>query len=121
MIFVDTNYFLRFLLRDIEAQHREVKKLFYQGAAGKVELFTSLIVFFEVYWVLESFYGKRKNELVQILTDVLHMQFIRLDESPLLESAVLLFANSSLSMEDAYNVVYAQSRKVTTFATFDKK
>lgn len=61
MIFVDTNYFLRFLLADQEEQHQTAKALFKKAAIGEVDLFTSLIVFFEVYWVLGEFLQERKR------------------------------------------------------------
>jgi len=60
MIFVDTNYFLRFLLKDIGKQHQKAKKLFEKAASGEIKLFTSMIVFFEIYWVLFSFYKRRR-------------------------------------------------------------
>ena len=56
MIFIDTNYFLRFLLKDNEKQFIEVKKLFEKAILGEIDLYTSLIVIFEIYWVLSSFY-----------------------------------------------------------------
>ena len=54
-MFIDTNYFLRFLLNDVEHQHTEVKNLFLDASEGKADLITSTIVFFEVYWVLFAF------------------------------------------------------------------
>jgi len=38
MTFVDTNYFLRFLLADVESQHQTAKELFRNAALGKVKL-----------------------------------------------------------------------------------
>lgn len=56
MMFVDTNYFLRFLLEDNKAQAQKVKQLFETASRGEgEELTTSLVVFFEIYWVLTSF------------------------------------------------------------------
>ena len=52
MIFIDTNYFLRFLLADISSQHNQAKTIFKQAASGKISLFTSAVVIFEIYWVL---------------------------------------------------------------------
>lgn len=121
MIFVDTNYFLRFLLADIENQHQEVKKLFQDGVSGKIKLFTSIIVFFEIYWVMSSFYKKRKIKITQILLDILKMNFIRLGERESLQKAVELFAKSNFDLEDAYNLIYAKENKATAFGTFDKK
>lgn len=121
MIFIDTNYFLRFLLADIESQHREVKKLFQNGVSGKIKLFTSIIVFFEIYWVMSSFYKKRKIKITQILSDILKMNFIRLEERESLQKAVELFAKSNFDLEDAYNLTYAKENKAITFGTFDRK
>ena len=51
MIFVDTNYFVRFLLRDVELQFGKARKLFEDAADGRKVLFTSTIVIFEIYWL----------------------------------------------------------------------
>lgn len=121
MIFVDTNYFLRYLVRDVEEQYREVRQLFDKGVLGKEELFTSLVVFFEIYWVLSSFYQKNKQELRKKLSEVFKMKFIKIKEKESLEKAIDLFSSKNLSLEDAFNLVYSQKNKALSFATFDKK
>lgn len=121
MIFVDTNYFLRFLLADVEGQHREVKKLFQDSLSGKIKLFTSIIVFFEIYWVLSSFYKKRKSKIAVVLDNILKMSFIYLEERDLLQKTVRLFAKSKLDLEDSYNLVYAKMNQASKFASFDQK
>jgi predicted nucleic acid-binding protein len=121
MIFVDTNYFLRFLLKDIENQYLEVKKLMVNAAQGEKELFTSTIVFFELYWVLSSYYGKNRPELSSTLRDFLGLEFIRLEERSILREAISIFERSPLSLEDAYNIVFAKKREAKEFKTFDKK
>jgi len=121
MIFVDTNYFLRFLLKDIDKQYQQAKELFKKGATGIIELNTSLVVFFEIYWVLSSFYKKRKVELVPILANILKMNFIKITEADLLKKAVDLFADNNLNLEDSFNLVFAENKKITDFKTFDKK
>lgn len=121
MIFVDTNYFLRFLLKDIDTQHKKARQLFEEGANGKVNLSTSLIVFFELYWVLSSFYEKQKEELVGILNKILEMEFIKFAERKLLQEALKIFAKYNFDFEDAFNLAYAQNLGVKRFETFDKK
>ena len=121
MIFVDTNYFLRFLLADQETQHATAKTLFKKAAAGEVDLFTSLIVFFEVYWVLASFYKKQKSELVEKLEGLLSMTFIDYKDRDVLMGAVRVFKETSLDLEDAYNLVYALMNKATELKTFDQQ
>lgn len=121
MIFVDTNYFLRFLLRDVRNQHEEAKELFLNAADGKLKLTTSTIVFFEVYWVLNSYYEKSKLELLEILNKLLKLQFILLNEREILEESLKIFKKSNLSIEDCYNLSFAKSNNIKIFKTFDKK
>lgn len=121
MIFVDTNFFLRFLIRDVEEQYQEVRKLFEKGISKEARLFTSLVVFFEIYWVLSSFYQKDKQELIMKLAEVLELKFIKIKEREILEKAIKLFSCSNLSLEDTFDLVYSQKNKAIRFATFDKK
>ncbi|TSC96508.1 MAG: PilT protein [Candidatus Berkelbacteria bacterium Licking1014_2] len=102
MTFVDTNYFLRFLLADIDRQHQEAKKLFLDGAAGRIKLASSTIVFFEIYWVLSSYYHKKKEEIVPALQDILRLAF-----------------RNNLNLEDCYNLCFAKNWQVKDFRTFD--
>jgi len=44
--FIDTNYFLRFLLKDDEKQFNIVYSLFQKGINREIQLFTSVVVFF---------------------------------------------------------------------------
>ncbi|MBI2196065.1 PIN domain-containing protein [Candidatus Daviesbacteria bacterium] len=120
MIFVDTNYFLRFLLKDIGSQYQEAKNLFLLAGKGEEELISSTVVFFEVFWVLRSTYGKDKQTLVEILDKLLKLN-IEFDKHQLLVSSVHLFAEANLSLEDCYNLTFAREQNVKSFRTFDLK
>ena len=121
MIFVDTNYFLRFLLDEQGRQHQEAVKLFRRGASGKIELFTSVVVIFEIYWVLYSFYGKEKRVVKEILGDILNMDFIKLEERVVLTRALDYLEELGYDLEDAYNLTLALGKEIQDFRTFDKK
>lgn len=121
MIFVDTNYFLRLLLKDNEEQHELAKQLFLQAQEGKVKLFTSLIVIFEIYWLLTSFYKKSKEDIAKVLSDILSNEFIEIGNRQLFFEAVELYQNTKFDLEDSFNLVYAKSKDATDFKTFDKK
>lgn len=121
MEFIDTNYFLRFFLKDNRKQYLITKQFFLDGASGKIKLFTSTVVFFEVYWVLKSYYGKNKNDLERTLSKILRFTFIDFPQKENLEKALLIFEKENLSLEDCYNLVYSQENKASSFATFDKK
>ncbi|EKD87523.1 MAG: PilT protein [uncultured bacterium] len=121
MIFVDTNYFLRFLLADIIDQHKKAKALFLSAAEGKKKIFTSTIVIFELYWVLTSFYEKNKKNVAQVLKQILNMHFVSIEERDILNMAVDVYQKSALDLEDAYNMVYAKTHEAKMFETFDRK
>lgn len=120
-VFIGTNYFLRFLLKDDKVQSTEAKKLFLEGAQGKKDLLTSTIVIFEIYWVLKSFYQEKKDKILQLLRDILRLNFITFDERETLFYSLELFEKTTLELEDCYNLRYALEKEVTVLATFDKK
>jgi len=121
MTFVDTNYFLRFLLADNHKQFSQVKKLFLDAAEGKVKLITSTIVFFEIYWVLTLYYNHDKDNTIETMERILNLGFIRFDRRNILADAVKLFSANNLSLEDCFNLCYAKFIKVKQFATFDQQ
>ena len=121
MIFIDTNYFVRFLLKDVPTQHEAVLKLFKEGTKGSKKLFTSAVVIFETYWLFGSFYEKTKSEVCDILKKVLSLHFIEIDQRDIVAEALEMYQNSTLDLEDCYNIVFAKLKKMTQFATFDKK
>lgn len=121
MTFIDTNYFLRFLLKDIDEQHQEAKAIFNRAALGEVTAFTSIIVFFEIYWVLSSFYEKEEDELVETLQKILSMEFIELESRELLREALEVFTETNVELEDAFNLTYAKASGANDFKTFNQK
>lgn len=121
MIFVDTNYFLRFLLKDNSNQYTLAKNLFLEASEGKTKLITSTIVIFEIYWVLNSYYEKKRAEIVKVLNKMLGLNFIQLKERQILIDSNDLFSKTNLSLEDCYNIHYSKSHKAKEFKTFDKK
>lgn len=119
--FVDTNYFLRLLIGEKTDQFQKVYALFVQALAGDVHLVTSCVVIFEIYWVLSSFYEKDKESCINALRKVLAMEFVDFPERNMLLEATQIFSETSLDLEDCYNIVFFRNTYQGTFATFDKK
>ena len=120
MIFIDTNVFLRFLFADNNKQTEEAKIIFEQASEGKIIVFTSLIVFFEIYWLLKSLFKKSKEEICIILRRILEMRFLIFAEYGTLGKAIDVYQKTNLDLEDSYNLIYAKSNKAIGFKTFDK-
>lgn len=118
--FVDANVFLRFIINEGGDQHKEAEQIFLEAAQGKKRLFTSVVVFFEVYWVLKSFYKREKEELVEILKDILNLFFIDFEKRELLEKTVSSFENKSLDFVGCYHLEYALEKDME-ICSFDKR
>lgn len=121
MFFVDTNYFLRYLVQDNPKQQRIVEDLLLKAAKGKIELCTSSLVIFEIYWVLNSFYQLEKEDIITLLYRILNLKFINLPSRTRLIESLELYQKNSFSLEDAHHLIYAKSKKAKGFATFDQK
>lgn len=120
MIFVDTNYLLRFLIKDVKTQYQQAKDLFLKAAREEVKLITSLVTFFEIAWVLKSRYGLDKETLAESLYKILSLN-IEIPDRQLLFESLYLYRNSNLALEDCYNLTFAKKQNVDDFKTFDKK
>jgi predicted nucleic-acid-binding protein len=118
--FIDTNYFLRFLIKDDEEQFNIVCSIFQKGINREIQLFTSVVVFFEIYWVLSSFYKKKKNKIIEFLKNILKLTFIDFENKTILEEAIIFFQKFNLDLEDCYNLAYTKLKKANEFITFDK-
>lgn len=121
MTFVDTNYFVRFFLKDVQKQYKEAEKLFISGSKKKDALITSTIVFFEIYWLFVSFYGKTKAEIIEILQKFMGMNFIVLEERELLAKTLDIYAQVDIDLEDCYYLAFMKARAVPSIKTFDEK
>jgi len=119
--FVDTNYFLSYFLNRNSDQQLIVNKLFERALQDKIHLYSSSLVFFEVYWTAKSFYQIPYQTLKTMMTQLLHLNFITIDNKALLLESLTLFTNNSISLEDCYHLVCARSYQVNSIATFDKK
>lgn len=119
MTFIDSNYFLRFLINDVPSQYKKAMEIFKRGVDGDIKLFTNILVIFELYWVFTSFYEKPKQEVINILRKVLGMTFITVENREYIIEALDHFERSSLDLEDCYNLAYCKENNITDFASFD--
>jgi len=120
-VFVDTNVFLRFFVRDVDSQYEKARTLFEKAEAGKIKLETSELVVAEIVWVLESFYGFSRKEIVEVLTTLLASRNLKIANHAKIAHAAALYASGTMDFIDAYNIAYMRSKAHTRVATFDNK
>ena len=66
--FIDANVILRYLTRDPPEMAEATLKTFMDAEKGKAFLLVTVSTVAEVVWVLESFYGYSKDQIVETLT-----------------------------------------------------
>lgn len=120
MTFIDTNYFLRIVQNDHKAHAKIAQDFFINAAKENKKCCSSLVVFFETYWLLNKHFHKTQTVLQDTLINILNMEFISWENEEVLKQAVHSMHEFNFDLEDAYNFHYAKSQKTKTFATFDK-
>jgi predicted nucleic-acid-binding protein len=118
--FVDTNIFLRFLLKDDRKKAARCKKLFEKTAKGKVQLFTSDLVIAEVVWTLESFYKFSKKEVSESVRRLLTLKNLGIPGTSLLIEALVIYEEKNVDFIDAYNYILMLNGGLEQVASYDR-
>jgi len=120
-VFVDTNVFLRFFIRDVEPFYHKAKDLFEKGEGGKVKLETSDLVIAEIVWVLESYYDFSRSEIKEVIETILETRNLKVANHSRVKETVALYFAGKMDFIDAYNIAYMKSKDFKKVATFDVK
>jgi len=120
-VFVDTNVFLRFFVKDAAPLYEKARALFARAEEGKIKLETSELVIAEIVWVLESFYGFARKEVTEVITTLLASRNLKIANHARISEAVRLYASGNMDFIDACNIAYIKSKEYTKIATFDSK
>jgi predicted nucleic acid-binding protein len=118
--FVDSNVFLRFFNQD-EPKHSAAAEALFRKAQGReIELFCGPPVFFEVAWVLRSFYKISNEEILDKLESILSIPNFSVFDAEQVSSAIALARSSGCGFADSYIAVTARNKNMD-IATFNMK
>ncbi len=120
-IFVDTNVFLRFFIRDVESFYHKARDLFEKGESGQLKLETSDLVIAEIVWVLESYYGFSISEIKEVIETILETRNLKVTNHSRVKEAIDLYSSGKMDFVDACNIAYMKSKDFKKVATFDVK
>lgn len=120
-IFVDTNVFLRFFIRDDESFYHKAMSLFEKAENAQVKLETSDMVIAEIIWVLESYYDFSKPEIKEVVDTILETKNLKVANHSRVKEAVALYSSGKMDFIDAYNIAYMKAKDFKKIATFDVK
>lgn len=120
-VFVDTNVFLRFFVRDVESFYQKAKDLFERAEKGVLILETNDMVIAEIVWVLESYYDFTKAEIKEVIDTILETKNVKVTNHSRVKEAVNLYTLGKMDFIDAYNIAYIRTKGYKKVATFDVK
>ena len=113
MIVLDTNYILRFLIKDNDEMYEIAKE-----AIKNNDCFIDNEVLAEVVFVLMKVYNTSKSDIKNTLVKFLSFENIILNSKPTILKALELFDEKNIDFVDA--ILCAKSKKYEV-KTFDKK
>lgn len=101
LYFIDTNIFLRVLVKENEEVFKDCQKFLNLISQNKIKAFTSTIIFSEIDWVLESFYKFPKEKVIGGLNSILKLKNLKIKDSFNPNSAIEIYEKFSVKFIDA--------------------
>jgi len=118
--FVDSNIFLRYYSHDDERESSQAEEFFLRAKRGEIEIFCGPPVFFEVAWVLKTFYKQPNATILDTLESMLSIPNFTVFDAEYVIKAIELARKKSCGFADSYIAVVAHDQKLGV-ATFNEK
>lgn len=116
-LFLDTNIFLRFFLRDNENQYQNVCRLFTEIERGAFRPYTSSIVFLELNYVVRSIYKLPIDEVLGCMDAVKNMRGMTIIEKTDSDNAINLYKKYRIKLGDCF--IASQLPKEAILLSYD--
>ena len=114
--FLDTNVLIRHLTGDPPEQARRATAFLTRAD----ELLLADLIVAEAVFVLESFYGVRRDRVAELVRSVIAFPAIVVVDAALLLRAIELYEVDRLDFAEAYLVASAETTGVGAVASFDR-
>ena len=118
IIIVEANVILRYLLRDNEKFYKEAEALFNDAFLGKKKILIMHSVIAEVVYVLLKLYKVSKKKIAEVLTELMKIKGIKVQDKEILFRAFKIFDNKNLDFVDCILCAYSEKYQIVSF---DKK
>lgn len=120
-VFVDSNVFLGVLTEDDRNQHRKAVHLLKEAEAGRLRLVTGPPVIFEAAWTLRTGYRLTREQVLQVLSELLATPGLELTDRPLVVEALRRTRAAGQEFADAYIAASVEAAKCEAVATFNRE
>lgn len=118
-IFIDTNIFIYFLDKSKSKKHNDCSSLFRLIESGKINPYTSNIVFMELVYILVKHYKQSKKAAAKTLLTLAEMRNLSIIEKSNSFLAINYFRDYNTKFGDC--LIATQIPSDTTIITYDKE
>ena len=120
--FLDTNVFLRTLIKEDPESFSACVKLLEKIKKGKIKAVTSSLVLAEIGWTLSSFYKFNKDDVVRSIRSVINLHGLSIEDQVDWLFAIDTFSRKKVKLIDC---LIASRREIRerkwTIVTFDQE
>jgi len=119
--FLDSNIFLRPIIRDDLKKVKECEELFGRIKRDKIQAFTSNLILAEIIWTGLKFYRIKKDELIEVLKGILDFKNLKIVDNFDSRLAIEIYEKFPIKFIDA--LIASNSKvfkKEMTIISYDK-
>lgn len=118
-LLLDSNIWLRFLVRDDEASYQECLRLVTYIEQGSIVPYISTIILLEIYWMLTSGYHVSKKDAQQDLDKICSIRGITIIEKTYFLKAFVLHKKTVVKLVDC--IIATQLVDDILLCTYDRE
>lgn len=119
MIGIDTNVLIRFFVQDDPAQFRRAKNVL-QALTPERPGWISTANIMEIEWVLRSRYGYSRADVARILSDLLSLPSLAVEQHETMMHSLEFYRASKADFGECLIAASAHAAGCTKIVTFDK-
>lgn len=114
---IDSNIFLRHLLQDIPDQSQVATNIINEIEDGKITGLVSILVINELIWILEKYYGLKRNTYIPKLLKLLNLDHLKILEvkKEVIEEVFEKMRNKKIDFTDIYLKEVAKENQILSF------
>ena len=122
MAFIDSNIFLRHLLKDHSEQSPACFALIRDIEQGREQVWTTDLVVSEIVFVLSSkkLYNLDRERIRELLLPLIELRGIKLPQKRLYRRVFELYTTQPIDYVDAFNAACLEHQPVTELYSYDK-
>lgn len=116
-IVLDTNVFIRFLIKDIAAQFEKAKEVFTSIEDGNVSATVSILVVNEIIWIMDNYYEIKRDIYIPQVLKLLALKHMKTMEikKHMLVTILRILEHRNVDFTDVYLARVADGRSIVSF------